>query len=291
VSLQAHIESAITKVTGKHATFSDSRYTRGGSISDSRVVSLSDGRQFFIKTHAAATNLPDMFALEFECLKLLSAPGVIRVPRPIVSGDDFIVMEAYQEGRRKPDWPERMGRQLAQLHKATQYHRYGFEKATYLGTTKQMNTWSDNWLEFWREQRLGSQLNLFSEKTNGSDRLLKAGERLLQKLDEYLGGINEGAVLLHGDLWSGNAAADEKGEPIIYDPASYYGHREAEIGMMRMFDGFGPTCEAAYAEVWPLAAGADERITLYRLYHELNHLNLFGNSYYQSCISTIESLL
>ncbi len=110
-------------------------------------------------------------------------------------------------------------------------------------------------------------------------------------LDVLLGEIDEAAVLLHGDLWSGNAAADEKGEPIIYDPASYYGHREAEIGMMRMFGGFGPRCEAAYDEVWPLTAGAEQRITLYRLYHELNHLNLFGSSYYQSCISTMESLL
>ena len=93
------------------------------------------------------------------------------------------------------------------------------------------------------------------------------------------------------DFWSGKAAANEKGEPVIFDPASYYGHREAEIGMMRLFGGFGPRCEAAYAEVWPLQDGYEQRITLYRLYHELNHLNLFGRSYYQTCLSTINSLL
>jgi protein-ribulosamine 3-kinase len=291
MSLQARIESAITQATGEPAHFSDSRTSYGGSINDSRVVSLSDGRQFFIKTHAAAAKYPGMFALEFEALKLLTAANVIRVPQAIACDDDFIVMEAYNEGGRKNDWPERMGRQLAQLHLATQTNRYGFERDNYIGTTLQVNTWTDNWLDFWREQRLGHQLKLFANKTSSDDRLLKLGERLMTKLDEFLGEIDEDAVLLHGDLWSGNAAADEKGEPIIYDPASYYGHREAEIGMMRMFGGFGPRCEAAYEEVWPFVAGAEQRISLYRLYHELNHLNLFGRSYYQSCISTMESLL
>ena len=111
------------------------------------------------------------------------------------------------------------------------------------------------------------------------------------KLDDYLGDIYEAAVLLHGDLWSGNAAADERGEPIIYDPASYYGHHEVEIGMMRMFGGFGPVCEAAYEEIWPFEDGAEKRFALYRLYHELNHLNLFGHGYYESCLSTMKSLL
>ncbi len=291
MSLQTRIESAITNATGETAHVTDSQTCHGGSINDSRVMYLSDGRQVFIKTHAAATELPGMFVLEFEALKLLSEPDVIRVPAAIACGDDFIVMEAFKEAGRKPEWPELMGRQLAQLHQATQNARCGFERDNYIGTTRQVNTWSANWLVFWREQRLGSQLELFSRRTGKDDRLLKLGEALMEKLDDYLGVIDEPAVLLHGDLWSGNAAADENGEPIIYDPASYYGHREAEIGMMRMFGGFGPRCEAAYAEVWPLDTGAEERITLYRLYHELNHLNLFGSGYYQSCIATMESLL
>lgn len=291
MSLQARIESAITEATGEPAHFADSHVRHGGSINDSRVVTLSDGGQVFIKTHADAANLPGMFALEFEALKLLSSPNVIRIPRAITYGDDFIVMEAFSDAGRQSNWPELMGRQLAQLHQATLNDRYGFERDNYIGTTRQINTWSDNWLVFWREYRLGAQLSLFSSRTNENDRLLKLGNRLMEKLDDLLGGVDEPAVLLHGDLWSGNAAADEKGEPIIYDPASYYGHREAEIGMMRMFGGFGPRCEAAYEEVWPLVAGAEQRITLYRLYHELNHLNLFGSGYYESCISTMKSLL
>ena len=126
---------------------------------------------------------------------------------------------------------------------------------------------------------------------SAQDPLLKNTENLLNKLDQLLSDVQEDAVLLHGDLWSGNAAAGESGEPIIYDPASYYGHREAEIGMMRLFGGFDAHCEAAYAEVWPLQPESEQRIALYRLYHEMNHLILFGQGYYESCLNTVKSLL
>ncbi len=291
MSQEDHIEAAITAATGETARFARSRQAAGGSINFSRIVQLEDGRRFFVKTHPGAGACPGMFAAEFEALGLLAAPGAIRVPVPVAYGDDFIVMEAYEEGPRKPAWQELMGRGLAQLHQATQTDRFGFDRDNYLGTTPQPNGWLDSWAAFWRERRLGWQLQLFSRKTGRGDRLLQLGERLQDRLDDLLGSVHEPAVLLHGDLWSGNAAADEKGEPIIFDPASYYGHREAEIGMMRMFGGFGPRCEAAYGEVWPLQPGAEERIALYRLYHELNHLNLFGRSYYQSCIATMEGLL
>ncbi len=289
--LQSRIEAAITSSTNQKAEFADSKTAYGGCINDSRIVTLKDSRQFFIKTHSQAQNFPGLFKTEFKALQLLAQAEVIHIPEPIVYGDDFIVMDVFIEGSPANDWQEQMGRDLAQLHLATKNDQYGFDCDNYLGTTKQINHWSDNWLDFWREQRLEYQLKLFAGKTNKDDQLLKAGDRLLNKLDALIGGINEPAVLLHGDLWSGNAAANEQGEPVIFDPASYYGHREAEIGMMRMFGGFGPRCEAAYAEVWPIEEGAEQRISLYRLYHELNHLNLFGNSYYQSCLSTMNSLI
>ncbi len=85
--------------------------------------------------------------------------------------------------------------------------------------------------------------------------------------------------------------ADASGAPVIFDPACYYGHREAEFGMMRMFGGFDARCEASYSEVWPFVDGYEERFKIYQLYHELNHLNLFGNAYYTNCMATIDALL
>ena len=287
MSPQEKIETAITEATGKKARFKKSRAALGGSINDSRVVSLKDGRRFFVKTNPGAKSLPGMFVCELEALSLIADADCIRVPRPVACGDEFIVLEVYEEGTKADNWHEQLGQQLANLHQKTQALNFGFERDNYLGTTRQPNSWSSSWVDFWRDQRLGWQLHLFEAKVGTNDPLLQLGDRLLAKLEEILSGFEEPPVLLHGDLWSGNASADQNGEPIIFDPASYYGQREAEIGMMRLFGGFGPRCEAAYQEVWPLQDGADERIALYRLYHELNHLNLFGRSYYESCITTM----
>lgn len=291
MKLQACIEAAITTASGSTAKLKQSQTAYGGCINDSRVITLEDGRQYFLKMHQRAKNLPGLFKGEFEALKLIADSNSIRVPVAVAYDDEFIIMECFQPGSPADDWQEVMGRQLAQLHQATQQERFGFEFDNYIGTSPQPNQWMNDWTAFWRDQRLGWQLELFSRKASPDDPLIKLCEQLLKRLDELLADINEAAVLLHGDLWSGNAASDEQGQPIIFDPASYYGHREAEIGMMRMFGGFGPVCEAAYAEVWPFQQGSEERIALYRLYHEMNHLNLFGQAYYQSCLNMIKTLV
>ena len=291
MSIQREIEQAISSATGKKASIVEYRIATGGSINNSRIVSLKDGRAFFIKTPPGGSGYPGMFAAEFRGLELLASTVTIRVPETIACEHNFIVLELFHETEKPENWHEKLGQQLAQLHLATKTGNYGFEMDNYLGTTLQPNTWTNRWLDFWRDQRLGWQLELYSKKTSIDDYLLQLGDRLMAKLDQLIGEIDEPAVLLHGDLWSGNAGADESGNPIIYDPACYYGHREAELGIMRMFGGFGKRCEDAYNEVWPWQDGMEERSALYRLYHELNHLNIFGKSYYQSCINTLENLM
>lgn len=289
--LRERIEAAIGAHTGRAARLAHSRAARGGCINDSRIVTLKDGRRFFVKTHAAAAGMPGLFAGEYEVLSLLGRIAVIDAPRPVACAADFIVLEVFNAGKPARDWREQIGRGLARLHRATRANRFGFDRDTWLGTTRQDNRWRTDWPDFWREQRLGPQLALFAGKTDRDDPLLRSGYKLMSALDELLGGIDEPPVLIHGDLWSGNAAANEKGEPIIFDPAGYYAQREAELGMMRLFGGFGPRSEAAYAEVWPLPPGSEQRVALYRLYHELNHLNLFGRAYYPGCLATLNSLL
>lgn len=291
MALQHDIEQAITAATGETAECASFRTVSGGCINHSQLITLKDGRVYFLKTLPEGPQYPGMFAAEFKALELLAATQTLRVPRPVCCDLGFIVVQAYREGTKGPDWHETLGRRLAELHARTRSPRFGFEMDNYIGTTQQPNTWTSDWLGFWRDQRLGWQLEMYARKAGAGDRLLQLGDRVLVRLDALLGGVTEDAVLLHGDLWSGNSAADENGDPVIFDPASYYGHREAEFGIMRMFGGYGPRCEAAYDELWPREPGADERINLYRLYHELNHLNLFGRGYYQGCIDTMEKLV
>jgi protein-ribulosamine 3-kinase len=291
LTLDNKIEAGIFEKTGQEARIKQVRRVTGGSINNSRKIDLVDGRIFFVKTHPYSQHFPGMYETEFHALELLSIPGIIHVPKPVVYSDDFIVMEYINQGSPVTDWHEIMGRQLAEIHKATCQHDFGFYRDNYLGITVQPNAWTDNWLEFWRDRRLAWQLELYRNKTKSDDPLLSFGEKLINRLDRYLGHLDEPAVLLHGDLWAGNASCNAEGLPVIFDPASYYGHREAELGMMRLFGGFGPRSESAYQEIWSLESGSDERISIYSLYHELNHLNLFGKSYYESCITRIKQLL
>lgn len=291
MTVQSRVEAAISSSTEQEAAFAESKTAQGGCINNSQIVTLKDGRQFFVKTNPESKTRPGLFETEYDALLLLAEPDVIHVPKPIACSDDFIVIETFIEGAPAADWQEQMGRSLAELHTATKAERFGFDKDNYLGISKQINSWQDDWLSFWRDQRLGMQLKRLAMITDKNDPLLAKGEKLMSRLESLLGDIEEPAVLLHGDLWSGNAAANEQGQPVIFDPASYYGHREAEIGMMRMFGGFDSKCEAAYAEVWPLEDGSEQRISLYRLYHEMNHFILFGYNYYRSCIATMDSLI
>ncbi|HJP35475.1 MAG TPA: fructosamine kinase family protein [Gammaproteobacteria bacterium] len=289
--IESQLEDAIAAATGEAAVIVSTTARGGGSINEARIATLADGRRYFFKTNARADRLPGMFGAEYRALELLGAAAAIRVPVPIAASTDFIVMEAFEAHRPVPDWQEQMGRQLACLHQATRRDHFGLDFDNFIGTTPQSNAPLEDWVTFWRARRLEPQLELFAADGNQSDPLIALGGRLSEYLDEVLAEPAEPAVLLHGDLWSGNAAADERGAPIIYDPASYYGRREAEIGMMRMFGGFDDHCYAAYAEVWPLADGSEQRIAVYGLYHELNHLNLFGHGYYDRCVATMRAVL
>ncbi len=291
MSTQKQIERAIGQATGEKSKIIDFRSVSGGCINNSRFITLEDGRKYFLKTPPGGAQYPGMFAAEYCGLELIASANAIRVPKPVTYDNQFIVLEAFVECPAPADWLEKLGHQLAQLHLATRQNQFGFEMDNYIGSTPQPNTWTNNWSAFWRDQRIGWQLELLTSKLAIDDPIFKLGDRLIAKLDDLLGDIDEPAVLLHGDLWSGNAAVAEPGAPIIFDPACYYGHREAELGIMRMFGGFGPRCEDAYNEVWPWDKYKEDRIPLYRLYHELNHLNLFGRTYYQACIDSMQQLI
>ena len=199
-------------------------------------------------------------------------------------------MLEYLELRPADDKAMRaLGRNLACLHCVTR-DRYGWNRDNTIGSTPQINTQADDWVAFWRERRLGHQLRLAASLGHGG-RLIANGERLLEKLPALFAGYNPPPSLLHGDLWSGNAAMEAGGEPVIYDPAVYYGDREADLAMTELFGGYSRSFYDAYRSEYPLDAGYAMRKHLYNLYHVLNHLNLFGGGYGAQAERMIEQLL
>ncbi len=297
------VETALEEHHGGPARIVSSQGVSGGCIHDSRLLELEDGRRFFLKADDVSGGpAEDVFEREAEGLAALAAAGALRVPRdalPGRAGDTaFLVMEAIPTGQPGTRFWEDFGRGFAELHRRTaaapgeatgdeRPAAFGFPHDNYLGGTPQPNPWSDDWPTFFREHRLGHQLELARRRGRSTAELERLGERLAERLDELIGLPEEPGCLLHGDLWSGNFLADDSGDPTILDPAAYFGHREADLAMTRLFGGFHSRFYAAYEEAWPLPAGSRERQEIYQLYHLLNHLNLFGGGYLSGCLKIL----
>jgi protein-ribulosamine 3-kinase len=285
-ALAAHLAGTIDVQV---APLPDTR-VRGGCINECYRWDSGAG-PLFVKL-AMPGSLP-VFEAEAAGLRELALADAIRVPRVLAVGAAgnyaYLVLEWLELRAQSESTQRLLGEGLVRLHMRTA-RRFGWERDNTIGSTPQVNTWSDDWQDFFREQRLQFQLDL--ARRNGHGAALQArGAELLQHLPVLLGDHRPQASLLHGDLWSGNAAADQAGTPVIFDPAVYYGDREADLAMTRLFGGFGSVFYEAYEQAWPLPEGAAGRVDLYNLYHVLNHTNLFGGAYLGQAIGLIDSLL
>ena len=251
---------------------------RGGCIHQCYRATQA-GRPVFVKLNEA--HYADAFAAEAEGLRALRGAGA-RAPEPIghgvAGGQAYLLMECLKLDARG-DFAA-LGTMLAAMHRS-QSDRYGWPRDNYIGATPQENAPCAGWAEFWRQRRLEPQLALASR--NGYQLEAPPVWRLLED-------HAPAASLVHGDLWSGNAGFLAGGAPVLFDPAVYYGDREADLAMTELFGGFPEEFYAAYSEAWPLDEGYELRKLLYRLYHLLNHLNLFGGGYLVQVRATLRLL-
>lgn len=283
-----HLEQQITRATNSRFHIHNNQGVGGGCINSAFKVS-DKGQSYFIKANSA--DKAYMFEAEAEALREMAASNTVRVPEPVCYGvydnQCYLVME-YLELGGSADM-ETFGRQFAAMHRVTA-DSFGWHIDNTIGSTPQPNTQSHDWIEFWREQRLGFQLETAARNGYGGE-LQRLGERLLADMPALFTHHQARASMLHGDLWGGNYGATRDGVPVIFDPAFYYGDREADLAMTTLFGGFGARFYAAYNEAWPLDQGYDVRKTFYNIYHIINHLNLFGGGYHGQAIRMLESVL
>ncbi len=263
-------------------TIDSSKGVGGGCINNGVRLKTSSTKQFFLKTNANCP--PDMFACEVAGLKALIVDGGPRVPEPYLHGPDFLLMEDLAPSRSISNYWELFGQQMAVLHNHT-HNRFGFESDNYIGSTPQPNPWLEDGYQFYSEHRFRYQAELASRRG-----LLNRDEEaavltLADKLPELI--PDQPPSILHGDLWSGNATSDSKGQPAIIDPAAYYGWAEADLAMMVLFGSPGERFWEAYHDSRALEKGWRSRFDLYNLYHLLNHLNLFGRGYHGQVMRTV----
>jgi fructosamine-3-kinase len=283
-----HISEHISQTLNKPFQIQNKKSIGGGSINSAYQVTGNDGQLYFIKLNTAS--LEFMFQVEFDSLNELLQIDTIQIPRPVCFGTadskSYLVLE-YITMNPSGD-QQQLGYALAQMHKITA-SQYGWYQNNIIGSTPQSNNMQSDWLTFWREERLLPQFKMLYEK-GYKNQLQPLSDKLLNNLDSLLANHKPPASLLHGDLWSGNYAFDDQGRPVIFDPALYYGDREADLAMTELFGGFSQDFYQAYNEAWPLDNDYNQRKTLYNLYHILNHANLFGTSYLNQAISMMQRL-
>lgn len=262
----------------------------GGSINQAAKIIAANGHTYFLKWNTSAA--ADMFLKEEKGLNFLRhAETGIRIPKVIGGGStpddtDFLVMEYIAKGSAHSGSAHRFGQQLATLHQ-NKGNQYGLDHDNYIGKLPQSNTRHDSWIDFFVQERLEPQLQLAVDSNKLYSSITQNFQQLYKKLPDIL--ASEPASLLHGDLWSGNYFYDTEGEPVIYDPAVYYGNREIEIAFTHLFGGFSPGFYDAYKETIPLQPGfINERKDIYNLYPLLVHTNLFGGSYTRQVEEIVE---
>jgi fructosamine-3-kinase len=253
----------------------------GGDINAAYCIELGDGRRVFVKTNDRADAA--MFPAEARGLEWLAEARALRIPAVIAvssgrSADPaFLALEYLESRPPMRGFDEALGRGLAELHLASPAG-FGLDHDNFIGSLPQSNRPNERWADFFRDARLLPQLELAKRRGRADTSLERTFERLFARLADLVG-PDEPPARLHGDLWGGNLHVGDAGEPCLIDPACYGGHREVDLGMMRLFGGFSERAFAAYGERYPLAPGHTDRVSLYQIYPLMVHLNLFGSGY------------
>ncbi|PQJ34356.1 fructosamine kinase [Salinibacter sp. 10B] len=282
-TLETHLDVTIDSVAA----------VGGGCIANACRVE-TDGAPFFLKygDEEVARTFPGE-AAGLEALAAadspLTVPSIRETAPPTDDRPGFLVMEWINSGRRGRRFWERFGEGLAALHRHAA-EAYGFDDDNFIGQSPQPNEWMDEWPAFFRSQRLEPQVQMARERGRWQSSWNRPLETLYRRLPELLPETPDASVL-HGDLWKGNFMVTAVGEPAIIDPATYYGHREADLAMTELFGGFQDRFYDAYRSAWALDPGYETRRDIYNLYHLLNHLNLFGAGYANSVQRTLNAVV
>ena len=255
-----------------------------------RKVRGADGH-YFIKIGS----LNDLTLLMSEKIGLeaLAVTRAIKVPKVIFVGEtstcSFLICEYLDLKKDNLFSGKILGKQLALLHQNSNEF-FGLSEDNWIGLNPQKNHWQENWISFFKKYRLQPQLIWAFERGYRSS-LEEKSERLMEALPLFFDQYKPKPSLLHGDLWSGNWGTINNTTPVIFDPAIYYGDREADMAMTKLFGGFPQVFYDAYNYQWGLDYGFKVRQNLYNLYHLLNHLTLFGEAYLSQTIDVFEQLL
>lgn len=291
--MKENLSQLLESIYGNSIQIKSFKTIEGGCINETQALKLSNGERVFLKSNSSAPK--NFFRAEADGLRLLKrSKNGPSVPRPLgispESNSQFLLLEYIESSSPEVGFASRFGQALAEMHRETQ-DQYGLDYDNFIGKTVQKNNLESDGLVFFREHRIRFQQEL-ARKTRGLPTSIdKRLDLFCEKLETLINLKDEKPALLHGDLWSGNYFASHDQVPYIFDPAVYFGLREAELAMTEMFGRLPEEFYSAYHEVFPTQPGYTERKDLYNLYHFLNHYNLFGGSYLERADRIVRGFL
>jgi len=264
------------------AAVAGARMVGGGSINDAWRVELESGVVAFVKSRDGAA------AAEFEAeaagLRWLAEAGA-PAPRVLAAGAEpaWLALEWIEPGALSPAGAERLGRDLAELHRAGAAAPGALppgspDRTLRIGSVELELSERDAWPEAYAADLVGPLAARARDAGSLGPGDASAVLAACERLDDLAGPV-EPPARLHGDLWSGNVLGTAAGGGVLIDPAAYGGHREVDLAMLRLFGSPSERIFAAYEEAHPLAPGAAERVALWQLLPLLVHAVLFGGSY------------
>lgn len=259
---------------------------RGGDINE--AFCLADGsKKYFLKTNDAG-RFPGMFAKEASGLRLLSNNSTLKVPEVLNTGTlantQYLLLSWMETGKMKKDFYDHFGKAIAQMHQATKPF-FGLEENNYMGSLVQLNTPHDSWHKFYSVCRVLPLVKQLFDRKKISGAQMKAADSFCNKIKDLF--PTEPSAFLHGDLWNGNYATADDGYATIYDPAVYFGHREMDIGLTKLFGGFDDQFYISYNEYFPLEKNWQERLPYTQLYPLLVHALLFDGHYLNAVLKIL----
>lgn len=259
----------------------------GGSIADSFIITCDNDVKYFVKEYNYKTGIT---TAEKAGLTEIAKSGAVKVPEVIFCDSKTLILEYIEQGTKSGNFWQDFAKRFAEMHKFTN-QLYGYTSDNFIGDNPQKNKQNENWPEFYFENRLKLQFDMIEQNGYSDNNLLSLFRKLEDRIDVIIGNHETVPSLIHGDLWSGNFLCDNNGSVVLIDPAVYYADREADLAMTKLFGGFSPEFYKHYNEVYPLEEGWEFREMIYKLYHVMNHLNLFGRSYYPQVVSLLKSLI
>lgn len=290
-SILTRIEQQLSGLLHKNVTITDVQAIGGGSINITQRIVTNQG-SFFCKQNSAQ-KFPNLFQKESTGLQHLQQQGVIATP-DVIFVDEFeeaqvLVLEWIESGIKTNNFWKTFGEQLAALHRCT-HPLHGFKKDNYMGSVPQRNTPEKSWIFFLQHHRLQPLVDMCLSEGLFSAREVKNFETLYTKLPLFFSD-DEPPSLLHGDLWSGNLMCNVDSQPVLIDPAVYYGHHSMDLGMTTLFGGFHPLFYEAYHYHFPMPPNSKEQQAICKLYPLLIHLLLFGKSYLSDIQNTLHKFV